>query len=308
MNIKSRLGDNTKQAVLKFLDVLANEKQYSKNTIINYSNDLNLFCDFLKEQKVEDLKDIDYQLIRKYLNFLYEKKYANRAIARHISSLRSFFKYLKKNNLVKDNPMLLISNPKIEKKLPKVVYANELETILSVPDKKTDLGLRDALILELLYATGIRVSELVSIKIKDINLNKLEIRILGKGSKERIVLYGQRCQNLLTDYLKGSRVNLYNDKYSGDYLLLSKTGRPINTREIRNIIDEVVKKSGLKIHLSPHMLRHTFATDMLNNGADLRSVQELLGHESLSTTTIYTHLTNERLRKVYLDTHPRAHR
>lgn len=288
--------------------MLENEKQYAHNTITSYKNDLDLFYYFLKEQGIDKPGNIDYQVIREFLNYLYNKKYSNRAIARHISSLRSFFKYLKKENIITNNPMILISNPKIEKKLPKIVYSKELETILNTPDLNTLIGIRDALILELLYATGVRVSELVNIKLMDIDIPQKEIRILGKGSKERIVLYGSRCATLLNDYLNKVRSNLANDKYSEMYLLLSKTGRPINTREIRYIIDDVVKKAGLKIHISPHVLRHTFATDLLNNGADLRSVQQLLGHESLSTTTIYTHITNERLRHVYLNTHPRAHK
>ena len=203
--------------------------------------------------------------------------------------------------------MTLVSNPKIEKKLPKIIYSNELDTILNIPDKTTKIGLRDALILELLYSTGVRVSELVNIKIDDINFNKKEIKIFGKGSKERIVLFGNKCLDLLEQYISKSRSELYSE-YSDDYLLLSKTGSKINQREIRSIIDDVVTKAGLKIHISPHVLRHTFATDLLNNGADLRSVQELLGHESLSTTTIYTHISNERLRNVYLHAHPRAHK
>ena len=203
--------------------------------------------------------------------------------------------------------MTLISNPKVEKKLPKVIYSNELDTILKVPDRTTVLGLRDALILELLYSTGVRVSELVNICISDINFNKKEIKIFGKGSKERIVLYGNTCSDLLDEYINKSRNELYSE-YSNDYLLLTKKGRKINQREIRTIIDNIVKEAGLKIHISPHVLRHTFATDLLNNGADLRSVQELLGHESLSTTTIYTHISNERLRNVYLHAHPRAHK
>ena len=287
-----------KNYINDFLDVLANEKKYSMNTIINYRDDLELFSDFLVIEKVQDIKKIDYQLIRKYLNYLYDKKYASKAIARHISSLRSFFKYLKKYDLINNNPMLLISNPKQEKKLPKILYPKELETLMNIPNLNTPLGLRDSLILELLYSTGVRVSELVNIK----------INILGKGSKERIVLFGKTCEYKLKEYLSKGRDKLYNLKYSSDYLLLSKTGRKINPREVRNVLDDIVAASGLKIHISPHVLRHTFATDMLNNGADLRSVQELLGHESLSTTTIYTHLTNERLRGVYLNAHPRAHK
>ena len=265
-----------------------------------------MFYYFLKEEGIRDISLIDYQVIRKYLNFLYEKKYSNKTICRHISSLRSFFKYLKKTNEINNNPMLLITNPKTEKKLPKVVYSNELETILNTPDLSTPLGFRDKLILELLYSTGIRVSELTNIKLSDINSSKKEIRIFGKGSKERVVLYGEKCYSLINEYINKIRLELYNEKYSGDYLILSKTGRPINQRQIRSIVDDIVEKSGLKLHISPHVLRHTFATDLLNNGADLRTVQQLLGHESLSTTTIYTHISNERLRRVYLESHPRA--
>ncbi len=295
-----------KKLITAFLEVLENEKHYAHNTVINYKKDLELFYYFCHEQGLNNPKDIDYQVIRAFLNYLYNKKYSNRAISRHISSLRSFYKYLKKEDVIKNNPMTLISNPKIEKKLPKVVYSKELEIILTTPDLNTPLGIRDTLILELLYATGVRVSELVNIKLMDIDMAQKEIKILGKGSKERIVLYGMRCATLIENYLHNVRPRLINTQYSQSYLLLSKTGRPINTREIRYIIDDVVKKAGLKIHISPHVLRHTFATDLLNNGADLRSVQQLLGHESLSTTTIYTHITNERLRHVYLSAHPRA--
>ena len=293
-----------KKLIDDFITYIESEKHYSINTVISYKSDLELFYFFLKEEKIDNIKIIDYQIIRKFLNYLYDKKYTNKAIARHISSLRSFYKYLKKEKIVSDNPMVLISNPKIEKKLPKIVYSNELESILSAPDTTTTLGLRDALILELLYSTGVRVSELVNICIKDINMNKKEIRIFGKGSKERVVLFGNRCMDLINEYIDKARSELNTNNL--DYLLLSKTGKPVNQREVRYIIDEVVKKTGLKMHISPHVLRHTFATDLLNNGADLRSVQELLGHESLSTTTIYTHVSNEYLRNVYRNAHPRA--
>ena len=311
MNIKRievKKVNITEKLINEFINVLKNEKKYSENTIISYQSDLDLFKFFLIEKGVSKINSVDYQVIRSFLNYLYEKKYSNRAIARHISSLRSFFKYLKKLNIIDSNPMILISNPKIEKKLPKVIYYNELEEIMKTPDLNTPLGVRDSLILELLYSTGVRVSELVNIKISDINFNKKEIRILGKGSKERIALYGSKCSNVLEHYIHDIRSNLYNEKYSSEWLLLSKTGKQINQREIRFIIDDIVNKAGLKMHISPHVLRHTFATDLLNNGADLRSVQQLLGHESLSTTTIYTHISNERLRNVYLSSHPRAHK
>jgi len=177
---------------------------------------------------------------------------------------------------------------------------------LSAPDINNFIGLRDALILELLYSTGIRVSELVNITLKDISYSERKIKILGKGNKERYTLYGKKCEELLNKYIDSSRKKLL--KQNNDYLILSNTGKQINVRQIRNIINNYTKKSGVNLKISPHTFRHTYATHMLNDGADLRSVQELLGHENLSTTTIYTHLSNERLRNVYLNSHPRAHK
>jgi len=210
---------------------------------------------------------------------------------------------LKNENIINSNPMTLIENPKLEKKLPKFLYYEDIEKILNVPDTNTDEGIRNLLILELLYVTGIRVSELVNIKLEDINYSERKIKITGKGNKQRYVLYGTRCEELLNNYLK-IRTNFLKD--NNEYLLLGKMGKKINDRIVRVIISDISLKAGIKIKISPHTFRHTFATHMLNEGADLRSVQELLGHENLSTTTIYTHLTNERLRSVYLHTHPRA--
>ena len=201
--------------------------------------------------------------------------------------------------------MTLVSNPKLPKSLPKCLNYEETEKLLNVFDD-TVVGIRDSLILEILYSTGIRVSELVNIKVKDISMSDKTIKILGKGSKERIVYYGSRCSELLSKYLDNSRTKLNTDNL--DYLIISKTGKKINDREIRKIIDMAALKSGLNFKISPHVLRHTFASHMLSSGADLRSVQELLGHENLSTTQIYTHITNERIRNVYLNSHPRAHK
>ena len=293
-----------KKIIIDFLEVLQFEKKYSDNTILNYKNDLDDFVTYITELGYSKFNDIDYQVIRKYLTYLYEKKYTNKTISRHISSLRSLFKYLLKEKKIKNNPMTLVSNPKIEKKLPKFVPYKELEQILNIYDSNNAIDTRNTLILELLYSTGIRVGELVNIKLKDIEFNKKEIRILGKGNKERIVLFGSRCYNLINKYLD----NFYK-KYNtlnSDYLLLGVKGNKINDREVRKIVDEAVNRAGIKLNISPHVLRHTFATHMLNEGADLKSVQQLLGHESLSTTTIYTHLSNERLRSVYLHSHPRA--
>ena len=282
-----------------FINYLEYERNYSNNTIIAYKNNIEKFIDYIDI----DIKKVNYDTIRSYISYLYEKKYQAKSISRMISSLRSFFKYLKINHIINENPMTLISNPKLEKKLPKYLTINEVESMLNAPDMSDKIGIRDAFILELLYVSGIRVSELVNIKINDIETSERRIKILGKGSKERYVLYGSRCQELLSTYIKVRNEFL---KYPNDYLLLSLTGRKLNPREVRNIINRIKIKAGVDISISPHTFRHTFATHMLNEGADIRAVQELLGHENLSTTTIYTHLTNEKLRRTYLNTHPRA--
>ena len=286
-----------------FINYLEYERNYSNNTIIAYKNNILQLINYLDSININDIKSVKYETIRGYLSYLHENKYKSKSISRMISSMRSFFKYLKVENVISNNPMTLISNPKLEKKLPKYLTINEVEKILNVPDMNDKIGIRDAFILELLYVSGIRVSELVNIKLNDIEESQRRIKILGKGNKERYVLYGSRCSELLKKYISVRSDFL---KYPNDYLILSKTGRKINTREIRNIINRIKTKAGISISISPHTFRHTFATHMLNEGADIRAVQELLGHENLSTTTIYTHLTNEKLRRTYLNTHPRA--
>ena len=278
------------------------DKGYSLNTINSYKKDLNQFVLFTKDI---DINKIDYNFIRNYLQFLYNQKYSSKTVSRHISSLKSFFKYLVKMGKIKEDPCVLISSPKLEKKLPNYLNYNDLEVLFSIPDKNDVLGLRNLLILELLYSCGVRVSELVNIKLKDIDFNNKRILILGKGNKERYVLYGHICSDLLNEYLTKSYSKL---NKNSEYLLLNKFGNKITDRAIRMIIDDIVKKSSLKLNISPHTLRHTFATHLLNEGADLKVVQELLGHENISTTGIYTHVSNEHLRKVYLDAHPRARR
>ena len=280
----------------KFLDYLKYEKNFSDHTIINYRVDLDEFYKFLNNNNI---KDVDVNLIRGYLKKLYDKKYSPSSISRKVSSLKSYFKYLEAENKIKNNPMTLISNPKKEKKLPNFLNYNDLEKLLNTPDKETEEGIRDLLILEMLYSTGIRVSELVNIEIKNINYGEHKILVLGKGNKERYFYYGTKCQNILNNYLKVRKANT-------NYLLVNKHGNKLNERTVRKIIEETTKKAGINVHVTPHVLRHTYATHMLNEGADLKSVGDLLGHENLSTTQIYTHVSNERLRNVYLNSHPRA--
>ncbi|MDD2518561.1 MAG: tyrosine recombinase XerC [Bacilli bacterium] len=289
----------------KFIDYINDEKKYSSHTVIAYCNDLEEFLIFIKNQNIDNIKNIDYSTIRQYLTVLYNKKYTKKTISRHISTLRSFFKYLLISKVISKNPMTLVSNPKIDKKLPNYLHNNELEELLEVPNINTPLGFRNKLIIELLYSTGIRVSELVNIKIPDINFYEMTIKVMGKGSKERYVIFGNVLKKMLIEYISDQRLQLLKGKLS-DYLLINKNGTNLSDRGIRLIIDQIVKKSSLNKKVSPHVIRHTFATEMLNNGADLKIVQELLGHSNLSTTQIYTHISNERLRKVYLDNHPRA--
>ena len=286
---------------IKYLDI---EKNYSEYTILNYEEDLKEFLKFLDRECIDSYADIDYKVLRIYLNEMFDKKYSSKTVSRHLSSLRTFFKYLSREGIISLNPMILISNPKEEKRLPSYLNYKQLEDILDIPDTNDVLGLRDASILELLYSTGIRVGELVKIKISDIDFSENRIKILGKGNKERYVLFGDKCRGLITRYMKDSRPKLL--KTSSNYLYLNTRGTPISIRTTENMVNNVVNKSSIKFNVSPHTLRHTFATHMLDNGSDLNSVKELLGHSNINTTAIYTHVSNERLRSVYLNCHPRA--
>lgn len=288
----------------EFIFYLEYEKGYSNRTVISYEKDLELFNVFLKSNKISSVSSIDYNVVRKYLSYMHDEGLESSSISRKISTLRSFFKFCLKNGSVKVNPMTLISNPKREKKLPKYLNYDEMERLLDSIDISCKEGVRDRLILELLYSTGVRVSELVSIRFCDINIKEGQIRILGKGNKERIVLFGSRARDSL---------KLYIDTFRGDFsgnisnqFLFSNKGKALSTNRIELIVKDALRKSSLKLNISPHTLRHTFATHLLDNGADLKSVQELLGHENLKTTAIYTHVSNERLKHVFLSSHPRA--
>lgn len=291
--------------IQKFIEYLEYEKGYSKKTIISYENDLNLFNTYLKENKITNIKNIEYNTIRKYLSYLHDNKYETTSVSRKISSLRSFFKYNIKEKVIIKNPMTLISNPKKEKKLPKYLNYEEIEKLLNSIEQDTKEGIQETLIIELLYSTGIRVSELVNIKIKDIKIKENQINILGKGNKERIVLFGEKAKEAIKIYLNSYR-EYFTGNISNEYLLINKKGKQLTTNKIELIVKNVLRKSSIKLNITPHTLRHTFATHMLDSGADLKSVQELLGHENLKTTAIYTHISNERLKHVYINSHPRT--
>lgn len=293
-----------RKIVKDYLDYLKYEKNYSKYTIINYSDDIEEFLDYIESEGLEFDK-IVYSDIRFYLMYLKDNKQDNNSsIDRKLSSLRGFYKYLANNNIVKTNVFSLVNGPKKAKKLPRFFEYNELEELFNACDLSTSLGQRDRLILEMLYATGVRVGELVSIKVKDIDRSSRSILILGKGNKERYVTYGDYCSDILDLYLNDaySKLNIKNS----EYLFLNNNGGELTDRGVRYILDQVIKKTSLKKNISPHMIRHSFATHLLNEGADLLSVQKLLGHESIKATQIYTHVTTDRLKEVYFRSFPRA--
>ena len=295
----SNLDKTTKE----FIKYLTNEKRYPETTISSYERDLDNYYGYIELKKI-DYKNITKDEIRDYLKYLDDLNYSKNTVSRILSTLRHFYTYLVTNKEVKINQFKLIRNPKKEKKLPNFLQSDELQKIFDTINIETPLGMRNRLIVELLYASGLRVSELTELKMNDIDISNKEIRVTGKGDKERIVYFGDYAKKYLELYLKEGRKELLNNKRS-DYLLINNLGDNLSTRGVQMVIDDIVKEASLKHNISPHALRHTFATDLLNNGADLKSVQELLGHSSLSTTQIYTHITNERLRSVYLQTFPR---
>ena len=286
--------------VKSFLNYLKVYKNYSELTIKNYYNDLTEFSLYIKK----DLTRVKKEDIKSYLKYLFDKDNSNRTVSRKISTLKSFYKYLKENDVIKSSPALSIKYPKADKKLPNFVHYNELESMINATKKDTFYE-RDDLIIELMYATGVRVSELVNIKLDDIDFETNSIRILGKGSYMRTVYFGEYARDAIFKYMNGLRIKLLNGKES-EYLFLNKNGNNITTRGIQKIIDKIVSETEVKTKVSPHTLRHTFATHLLDNGCDLRSVQELLGHKNINTTEVYTHVTSERLKDVYFKSHPRG--
>lgn len=292
-------NDFEKMTLIKEFKNYIISKNYSDNTLISYINDLYNLYIFLKK----DLDKVNYEDIKDYLEFLNLKKENSTSIRRRISTFKSFYKYLYNNGYMdkKDYPLSKISYPKVEKKLPKFVYYNDLLEIINESSNGKD-GIRDRLIIEMLYATGVRISELVNIKINDIDFNNKRIVVCGKGNKERIVYYGDYAEEILKKYLET------HEKNSENYLFINSKGGKITVRGVRYVIDKIMDRLSIKTHVTPHVLRHTFATDMLNNGCDIKVVQELLGHSSLKATEIYTHVTNERLKEVYYNCFPRRDR
>ena len=285
----------------KYLNYLKYNKNYSDKTIFNYELDLRDYFNFLKIECL-NYKDITYNDLMPLFNHFETKKLTNKSIRRHISSIKGFYKYLVNNEIVNSNPFIYVNLPKKEQKLPRYLTLTEILSIFDKMEMKTNYDLRNRLILELMYATGLRVSEITNIKIYDIDFYNNSIKVFGKGSKERLVFYNEVVCDLLSKYM-----NIYDslNKNGLKYLFLNQKGNKLTTKGISYIINQVIKKISFNKHITPHMLRHTFATHLLNNGCSLETVQELLGHSSIGTTGIYTHVTFDHIKEVYYKTHPR---
>ncbi|WP_436375769.1 tyrosine recombinase XerC [Cytobacillus sp. BC1816] len=300
------MSENVNVSLKLFIEYLQIEKNYSQYTIEHYQHDIGEFFMFMSEQAIADLTKVEYQDVRIYLTDLYDKKMSRKSVARKISSLRSFFKFLLREEEVAENPFALVSIPKAQKKLPEFFYEEEMMQLFNACEASTPLGQRNKALLELLYATGIRVSECSQIRIKDLDMYLSTVLVRGKGSKERYVPFGSFAQDALDTYINHGRKELLANGIVQENLFLNARGGPLTARGIRTILDKIIEKSSLTGKIHPHMLRHTFATHLMANGADMRTVQELLGHAFLSSTQVYTHVTNEYLKKTYMAHHPRA--
>lgn len=293
------------EALQQFITYIQLEKNYSALTSEAYQQDLQEFFSFLKQEQVTTLEEVEYVHARLFVTQLYNEEKARATISRKISSIRSFFRFLNCEFQLNDASFQSLYHPKKESRLPRFFYEEELKMLFEANEGETPKEKRELAILELLYATGIRVSELTSIQLKDVDFSLSILRVMGKGRKERYVPFGQFAHEALQLYVTDARPILMK-KQQHDSLFVNMRGEPLTARGVRYILNEMVKKTELTTTIYPHMIRHTFATHLLNQGADLRTVQELLGHASLSSTQVYTHVTKEHLRNTYMNAHPRA--
>lgn len=286
----------------KFLNMLKVERNFSDHTLKAYDDDLAQFNQFL-EQELLNLRTFEYKDARNYLSYLYSNNLKRTTVSRKISTLRTFYEFWMTQDTSVNNPFIQLVHPKKEQYLPQFFYEEEMEALFNTVSNDAKKGLRDRVVIELLYATGIRVSELVNIKVMDLDMNLPGVKVLGKGNKERFVPFGEFCRQSIEQYLEKFKP-LKSKRHP--YLIVNMKGDPITERGVRYLLNDVVERTAGVTEIHPHKLRHTFATHLLNQGADLRTVQSLLGHVNLSTTGKYTHVSNQQLRKVYLSAHPRA--
>ena len=291
-----------------FAHYLKIDQDKSDNTIQAYLRDLTNFFDYCDKSSIDQWEQVDYAFVQSYLNDLHQKNYATSSTSRMLSSLRQFFHYLLKEQIITLNPMQKVLGPKKEKHLPASLSLDQVEKILQAPDTSDYIGLRDRAILELMYATGLRVSELTHLSLRDLHLELGFIQTIGKGNKERLLPIGEEAAYWLNQYLQDVRPLFLAKKTSRhtQHVFLNQRGNPFTRQGIWKNLNKYVQIAGISMDVSPHMLRHSFATHLLENGADLRMVQELLGHSNISTTQIYTHISKHRLQEVYRDHFPRA--
>ena len=288
-----------------YKNYLEAERNVSPYTVRNYTSDLLDFFQFLRTRKISSLNEVDRYVVRDYLAHLIGLGLVKASIARKLSAIRSFYRDLLREEIISTSPVANTSSPKLDRRLPSFLTIEEMERLLETPDLSTPQGQRDRALLELLYASGLRVSELVSLELGQVDLDTREIRVWGKGSKERIVLMGKPAAEALSAYLKVGRTKLSGEKRSR-VLFLNRYGERLTKRMVQKTLENYTSLAGIEKKVHPHMLRHTFATHLLDGGADLRVVQELLGHANLSSTQIYTHVTKSQARKIYLSAHPMA--
>lgn len=290
----------------EYLSVLRLEKNLAENTITSYRNDILNLIQFLQNYNINDPQQIKYNHLYEFFKFLNEAGLTSSSASRYHSSLKGFFTYLYLNRYITDNPVEKIPSPKLSKRLPSVLTINEVDAILSQPDVNDKAGLRDKALLELFYACGIRVSELINLKISGLYFKEEMIRVFGKGSKERFVPIGSSAINWVTEYLKQSRPLLEKKSKSENYVFLNVRGTKLSRMGVWKIVDKYVKEAKIDKEVHPHTFRHSFATHLLEGGADLRAVQEMLGHADISTTQIYTHIDRDYIKQVHRDFHPRG--
>lgn len=295
-------------ATSEFINWIKVEKNYSDHSIVAYSKDLSELAIYIDKEKYDDnIQSIDFFLLRGFVADLYERNLSKSSIERKISTIKSFFKFLYKKGFIEENPARLVKFPRKEKHLPSVFNIDDMFNLLDLPDKTNATGLRDAIILELMYATGVRVSELVGLNLSDVDLKNGRIRVKGKGKKERIVPIVPEIVEMIYKYTEIMHQVLVKGKFiETEALIINKLGTRMSDRSIRRIVEEYLKKAGLPLDYSPHSFRHSFATHLLENGADLRSIQDLLGHESLATTQKYTNMDIASMLKIYDNAHPKA--
>jgi integrase/recombinase XerC len=289
----------------RFLTYLIAEKNASSHTIANYGREIRQCLGFLEQEGIQSWSEVDRLVLRRYLAWLNSQGYVKAIVARRLSELRSFGRFLLREDIVRVNPFRAVVSPKLPKRLPKAISIADAEALLNAPDTTSPRGLRDRAILDVLYSGGVRVSELAGLNLSGLDVGRKELRVWGKGAKERIVLLGQPAVSALEAYIERARPELLHNTAT-NALFLNRSGTRLTTRSVMNLLQKYSRMAGLQKWVTPHTLRHTFATHLLDGGADLRSVQELLGHALLTTTQVYTHISQNRAREVYLRSHPLA--